>query len=149
STVMELSEILVTLPMTCFSFPCARAKTESAKYQVTTAMARFILLLSNCDALVVWVADCLVDLRSRTVPLLAPPVALQALWDSAVPSRVLPPAQAGEGAGWSERASNCLRRSPRLDPRQAFRRVECRFGSCSRVLRQSCSGYWAAAYPAP
>src|SRR5207249_2940237 len=51
STVMELSEILVTLPMRCFSFPCARAKTERAKYQVTTAMARFILLLSNCDAL--------------------------------------------------------------------------------------------------
>src|SRR5207247_5590424 len=112
----------------------------SAKYQVTTAMARFILLLSNCDALVVWVADCLVDLRSRTVPLLALPVALQALWDSAVPSRVLPPAQ---------RASNCLCRSPRLDPRQAFRRVECRFGSCSRVLRQSCSEAWATASTAP
>jgi len=43
STVMELSEMLVTVPITCFSFPCANAIAESANARANTATVRFIV----------------------------------------------------------------------------------------------------------
>src|SRR5260370_27489934 len=46
STVIELSEMLVTLPITCFSFPWASAIRESANNRVTTATMRFIMFSS-------------------------------------------------------------------------------------------------------
>src|SRR5229473_4336725 len=43
STVMELSEMLVTVPITCFSFPCANAIAESANTRAKTATFRLIV----------------------------------------------------------------------------------------------------------
>src|SRR6266536_4982671 len=58
STVMEFSEMLLTLPIRCFSFPWASAIRESANVKATTVSARFIVSpLNDVDALMFWVRD--------------------------------------------------------------------------------------------
>src|ERR1700694_3976881 len=54
STVTVSSEMLVTVPITCFPFPWANAIAESASAKANTATFRFIVLLLRDLAATFW-----------------------------------------------------------------------------------------------
>src|SRR5882762_9737052 len=59
STVIELSEMLVTLPMTCFPFSWAGTTRERANNRITITTMRFIIF-SSLFSVVRWWFGCLI-----------------------------------------------------------------------------------------
>src|SRR5438128_10754771 len=74
STVMELSEMLVTVPITCFSFPWANVIAESANIRANTASVRFIVPFLKDVAVIFVLGFACGAHHSRTGLLLAPPL---------------------------------------------------------------------------